>query len=66
MATTIQISDTTKQMLEKLKSNEQMETYDKVIQHLVKKHTHVSKSMFGSNKKLTWRKEEDRMKFHEL
>ena len=65
MATTIQISDTTKQVLEKLKEKEHALTYDEVIQHLVKKHTKVASSMFGTVKGLAWKKK-DRLDFDEL
>lgn len=65
MATTIQISNTTKQVLEKLKTEEKVESYDQVIQTLVKMHTRVPKSMFGSFKGLKWKKS-DRLDLREL
>jgi len=62
MTTTIQVSDTTKQLLEVIKKKERSRTYDKIIQELVKKHTKTAKSMFGMMKGWKWNKEEDRMK----
>jgi len=64
MTTTIQISDTTKQILGWIKEKENADSYDQVIQHLVKIHAHVPNSMFGSIKGLSWKKR-DRMKFHD-
>jgi predicted CopG family antitoxin len=64
MATTIQISDTTKQLLSKIKDQEHATSYDEVILHLVKKKSKVPESMFGAAKGMTWKKE-DRMEFKE-
>ena len=66
MATTIQVSGTTKQMLDMLKEREHIGTYDLLLQHIITTHTDVPKSMFGSVKGLKWKKEEDRLKLHEL
>ncbi|MBI2141525.1 hypothetical protein HYU16_03820 [Candidatus Woesearchaeota archaeon] len=67
MATTIQVSDTTKQMLDLLKEKKQMRTHDKLIQNLIEEEVAVPKSMFGAlkGKKLKWTKE-DRFGFNEL
>ena len=67
MATTIQVSDTTKQMLEMLKEKKQMRTHDQLIQNLIEEEIAVPKSMFGAlkGKKLKWAKE-DRFDFNEL
>ncbi len=64
MATTIQVSDSTKQLLEKLKKEEKVNSYDEIIQELLFARTKVSKSMFGADRTLTWTKK-DRMVFHE-
>lgn len=66
--TTLQVHQTTKQILEDLKKKENLSTYDQVIRHLVKKHIHIPKSMFGAMKGLRpWKKETDRMDFdHEF
>ena len=64
MATTIQISDTTKQLLSKLKTQEHAASYDEVILHLVKKKTKSPPSMFGTAKGMKWEKE-NRMEFNE-
>ena len=65
MATTIQVSNSTKQILELLKKKEKADSYDQVIQHLVQEHTHIKKSMFGTSKGTGWKKE-DRLEFREL
>ena len=66
MPTTIQISETTLQILKGLKEEEEASSYDEVIRHLAQKHTRVPKSMFGSAKGMKWNKSTDRMDFHEL
>ncbi|MBI4141307.1 hypothetical protein HY484_00100 [Candidatus Woesearchaeota archaeon] len=57
MSTTIQIADTTKQILVSMKEKEHLNTYDEVIKHLAKKHLHIRKSMFGALKGARWKKE---------
>ncbi len=64
MSTTIQVSQTTKQLLDIAKKNKQAPSYDQVIEDLLKKDLKVPKSMFGSTPGLSWNKKEDRMKFH--
>ena len=64
IATTIQVSDTTKQMLDSLKEEGEIESFDELIRGLVRKHTRVPKSMFGADKGMRWKKS-DRMDFHE-
>lgn len=64
MATTIQVSGGTRQMLELLKKKEKAASYDQIIQHLVKSHTHTPTTMFGAVKGLTWKKE-DRLRFND-
>ncbi len=67
MATTIQVSGTTKQMLDLLKEKEHAKTYDQVLQHLLTTHMDMPKSMFGAARgMLKWKKEEDRLNLHEL
>ncbi len=64
MATTIQVSTTTKQMLDVFKEKEQTATYDQLLQHLVKTHADVPVSMFGTAKALKrWNKDADRITF---
>ncbi len=65
MATTIQVSDTTKQLLDMLKEKKQIKTHDKLIQRLLEEEIAVPKSMFGAIKGLKWKKE-DRADFHEF
>lgn len=66
MATTIQVGETTKQLLDRLKGRESVETYDQLIQCLLRNHEKVS-DMFGFTRKkpLKFRKE-DEMKFNEV
>jgi predicted CopG family antitoxin len=56
MTTTIQVSDTTKQLLEKLKEKEHARSYDEVIKDLAEKKMRIKKSMFGSVPGLKWQK----------
>lgn len=67
MPTTIQVSDTTKQMLEMLKGKKQLKTHDQLIQSLIEEEVAVPKSLFGAlkGKKLKWEKE-DEFDFNEL
>ena len=67
MATTIQISERTKQTLDLLKDNEKIRTNDDVIQLLLSTKTKIPDSMFGAlkGKKMKWTKE-DRFDFNEL
>lgn len=65
MATTIQVSDNTKQLLEILKKKEHAANYDQVINMLLQKKSKVPTSLFGSFKGMKWEKK-DRMDFHEL
>ncbi|MBS3139353.1 hypothetical protein J4207_06645 [Candidatus Woesearchaeota archaeon] len=65
MATTIQISDTTKQMLQYIKEKKHAASYEEVIVELVRKEAKVPASLFGA---FTWPKwtKEDRPKDREL
>jgi hypothetical protein len=62
MATTVQISDTTRQKLEVLKRKEGMKTFDEVISNMADKNLGTPKSMFGAAKIPSWKKS-DRMRF---
>ena len=63
--TTIQISKSTKQMLEAVKKKEQVSSYDLVIKSLLEKEKNVSSSLFGKFPHLKWTKK-DRGEFREL
>ena len=65
MATTIQVSDATRQLLELLKVKRKAASFDQVIDELAREKVGVPHSMFGSVKGLQWKKQ-DRMRFHEL
>ena len=62
MATTIQVSDSTLQMLKKLKESENCSTYDELISDILREKVEVKQSMFGILKenKLDYNKKEDR------
>ncbi|MEK6886505.1 MAG: hypothetical protein AABW88_01615 [Nanoarchaeota archaeon] len=66
MATTVQLEETTKQLLDTLKIKERKKTYNELIRHLAETHTHV-KDMFGSARgKLKPFTKEDKLELHEL
>lgn len=65
MATTIQVSDGTRQVLERLKKQQHATTYDQVIQQLIRVKTKVPATMFASARGIKWNKK-DRIDFHEL
>lgn len=65
MATTIQVSDGTRQVLERLKKQQHAATYDQVIWQLIQIKTKVPVTMFASVRGIKWSKK-DRMDFHEL
>ena len=66
MPTTIQVSGTTKQLLDMLKEKKRIKTHDQLIQHLLEEEIGVPKSMFGAAKGLKKWSKEDRFDFHEL
>lgn len=67
MATTIQIKESTKQMLVRIKELDARTTFDDVITGLVKERLDIPKSFFGKGKgKISRFKGEDRLKLHEL
>jgi hypothetical protein len=65
MPTTIQVSDTTKQLLDMLKEKRQAKSHDIVLQQLLESEAKIPKSMFGTLKGMKWKKE-DRFDFNEL
>jgi predicted CopG family antitoxin len=66
MATTIQIKETTKQLLDKLKIKEEKKSYDEVIEEILKKEIKIP-DMFGfTKKKLLKFNKEDEMNFNEI
>ena len=67
MATTIQVQESTKQMLERIKKMEDMQTFDSVITSLAEERLSIPKSFFGKGKgNISKFKREDRIKLHEL
>ncbi len=65
MATTIQVRESTKQMLEELKLQSNAETYDEVIARVIAEKLKAPKSLFGKIKLSPYIREKDRMKFRE-
>ena len=66
MVTTIQLQETTKQLLEKLKATEKAESFDELIRRLVESRVKV-KDMFGfTSKKPLKFSRKDEMDFNEL
>ena len=66
MPTTVQVNETTLQMLNEAKKQMKAKSHDEVIKKLLTEHKKIPRSMFGSNHKLTSFTEEDRAEFHEL
>lgn len=66
MATTIQVSRKTRQLLDTLKKKLSAKSYDEVLQKLIAEKMAIPTSMFGSNPKLSSFKEEEEAEFHEL
>jgi predicted CopG family antitoxin len=50
MSTTVQISNETRRLLEKLKNEMGLKSYDEVIGRLVKKESQMPESLFGACK----------------
>ncbi|HLC74418.1 MAG TPA: hypothetical protein VJH88_01020 [Candidatus Nanoarchaeia archaeon] len=65
MATTIQVSDLTKQRLQMMKEEKHASSYDVIIVEMINKEKKL-KSGFGIFKGMKWNKEEDRPKDREL
>ncbi len=66
MATTIQVSDETKQLLEKIKEEDEAVSYDEIIKKLLGKHTKIPVSLFGCGKGMKQWAKKERMIFHGL
>ena len=62
MATTIQVSETTKQLLQMAKEEEGAQSYDALIREVFMQKSGIPKSLFGKGKGAGWKKV-DRMKF---
>lgn len=66
MATTIQVSETTRQALFMLEERKKLKTHDDAIKYLLDEKMPVPKSMFGAAKGLSKWTKEDRAEFREL
>jgi predicted CopG family antitoxin len=65
MSTTIQVSDTTKQLLQKIKEEIKASSFDEIINGLLQKKQQIPNSMFEVDKGMKWTKA-DRLNFREL
>ncbi len=66
MPTTVQVSERTLQVLNKLKEEMRARSHDEVIRTLISERNKIPSSMFGSNPKLKPFLREDEAEFHEL
>jgi len=66
MPTTVQVSEKTLQMLNKLKEEMQAKSNDEVIKTLISERKNIPRSMFGFNPKLNSFSHKDEAEFHEL
>lgn len=66
MITTIQVKETTKQLLDKVKEKEKLNSYDEIIRNLLQNKLKIP-NLFGitKNKPLRFKKE-DEMSFNEV
>ena len=65
MPTTVQVDDDTRRLLEKLKNERGLESYDDVIRWLIESKAGLSRSLFGAAKG-SRRFEREREEEHEL
>jgi hypothetical protein len=66
LTTSVQVSERTLQLLNKLKREEGLRSLDQVIRELVAERGKIPKSMFGSNPKLRSFTAKDEAESHEL
>ncbi len=66
MTTSVQVSERTLQLLNKLKHEEGFKSLDQVIRELIAERSKMPKSMFGSNPKLRSFTAKDEAESHEL
>jgi uncharacterized protein YoxC len=66
MPTTVQVTEKTLQMLNKLKEEMKARSHDEVIKTLISEMKGIPRSMFGANRKLRSFSKEDEAEFHEL
>ncbi len=66
MATTVQVSEKTLQLLNRLKEETGLKSLDEVIKELVAERKKLPRSMFGSNPKLRPFSARDEAESHEL
>ena len=66
MATSIQVSKKTQQLLGALKKKLSAKSYDEILRRLISEKLEIPASMFGSSPRLSSFKERDEAEFHEL
>lgn len=64
--TTVQVTEKTLQLLNKLKEEMKARSHDEVIKALISERERIPKSMFGSNPRLKPFSEKNEAEFHEL
>lgn len=66
MVTTIQVKESTLQIMKKIKEDFKVNTYDDVINKLISLKRKIPKSKFGAHPEMTKFTEADESDFHEL
>jgi hypothetical protein len=66
MTTSVQVSERTLQLLNRLKQEEGLSSHDQVIRELISERKNIPRSMFGSNPRLRSFTAEDEAETHEL
>ncbi|MFA5771928.1 MAG: hypothetical protein WC974_04265 [Thermoplasmata archaeon] len=66
MTTTIQIDDTTHQILREIKEKSKAKSYDEVIKNIVSGMANIPESMFGAHPDMKKFSRKDRAELHEL
>lgn len=66
MTTSVQVSERTLQLLNKLKQEEGLKSHDQVIRELISERKKIPLSMFGSNRRLRTFTAKDEAEAHEL
>ena len=66
MTTSVQVSERTLQLLNRLKQEEGLRSHDQVIRELISERRKIPRSMFGSNPRLRSFTAKDEAESHEL
>lgn len=66
MVTTIQVQESTLQLMKKIKNDLKVSTYDEVINKLIELKRKIPKSKFGAHPKMSEFTIQDESEFHDL